>query len=102
MQIQTIDVRRTSIDNLGVYEEIVQEGLKELWRAEREQRRKKYFLRQRIAGMVLLLITLPSFLWLDGDGIAIMTLIPIAICLIFQREIIKLARTEEKTRKGWW
>lgn len=95
MQIKTIDVRRTSIENLNVYEAIVQEGLKELWRAEREQRRKKYFLRQRIAGMVLLLITLPSFLWLDGDGIAIATLIPIAICLIFQRQIIKLVRMKK-------
>ena len=99
MQIKMIDVRRTSLDNLRVYEAIVQEGMEELRRAEREQRRKKYFLRQRIAGVILLLISLPSTTLLDGDGIAVVTMVPIAICMIFQREIIRL---EKKIRKEWW
>lgn len=98
MQIKTIDVRRTSIvpveNNNAVYEVVVCQGMEELRRMER------YFLRQRIAGMVLLLVALPSFLWL-GDGIAVVTLVPIALHMIFQREICRMERKIGRRWQRW-
>lgn len=94
MQIEIIDIRRTSIvpvecDN-SAYEAVVSQGLEDFRRMER------YFLRQQIAGVTLLLIALPSFLWL-GDGIGTVVLTPIAVCMIFQRQIVRLER-----RIGRW
>lgn len=95
MQIKTIDVRRTSIapvecDN-SAYEAVVSQGMEDFHRMER------YFLRQRIAGIMLLAIALPSFLWL-GDGIGVVVLVPIALSMIFQREI---SRLEKRAGRRW-
>lgn len=97
MQVKTIDVRRTSIvpvENNTVYEVVVSQGMEELRRMER------YFLRQRIAGIMLLAIALPSFLWL-GDGIGVVMLTPIAAYMIFQRQICRMERKIERRRQRW-
>lgn len=50
------------------------------------KRRQFYFLKQKMIGVLLLLVTIWAVMWLEGDvTIAILT-IPIALLLIFSKE----------------
>lgn len=85
------------------YEEFVKQSIREIEERDRtayRKRKRRYFLRQRIAGILLLAIALPSFLWL-GDGIGTVVLTPIALGMIFQREIGRLERKIGRRWRQW-
>lgn len=94
--IKVIDVRRTSIvpvePDSRLYELEVRRGYAEM---ERIMRRT---IRQRIAGTMMLVTAIASVPILGGNGIALVLLVPMALYLIFRREI---GKAERKVKRKW-
>lgn len=85
-------------------EAVVREGLREAKEQERKERRRRqgrYFLRQRMAGIILLLVTLPGVVVIHSDVIAVVTLVPIAAYLMFQRNLGRMGRKKERRTRRW-
>lgn len=104
MRVEVTNCVETEALALREAESVVREGLREVKERERKERRRRqgrYFLRQRMAGIVLLAVTLPGVVVLHSDVIAIATLVPIAAYLVFQRNLGRAGRKKER-RADWW
>lgn len=100
--MEVMNCAKTEALVLREAEAVVREGLREVKERERKERRRRqgrYFLRQRMAGIILLLVTLPGVVALHSDVIAVVTLVPIAAYLMFQRNLGRVGRNKHERSK---
>jgi len=81
--------------------EIQSKLLRDYVKRNRSLLKQMYYLRQRIAGILLLALALISIPFLGGNGIALVFFVPMAVYLIFQRQMFRLAKNLER-RWSWW
>ncbi len=73
-------------------------------RERRRQHRRRYFLKQRLIGIALLIFTMLAVKLLDGDATIALITVPLGLALVFSKQMLVVNEyyfeTEERKRNA--